>query len=83
MSIILRSLLTCTRATPIYQLSRKQSVDKYIICYKMYTGEPIFCHLGEHYSKKAIGNIITPIGRLILNVAHQRWDSVRLKTEPD
>ncbi|CAF3375503.1 unnamed protein product [Rotaria sp. Silwood1] len=71
MSIVLRSLLTCTRATPTYQLSRKQSADKYIICYKMYSGEPIVSHLGEHYSKKTIGNIITPIGRFVLNVAYR------------
>jgi autophagy-related protein 13 len=71
MSIVLRSLLTCTRATPSYHLSRKQSADKYIICYKMYSGEPIVSHLGEHYSKKTIGSIITPIGRFVLNVAYR------------
>ncbi|UJR35490.1 hypothetical protein I4U23_028244 [Adineta vaga] len=71
MSIVLRSLLACTRATPTYQLSRKQSADKYIICYKMYTGEPIVSHLGEHYSKKTIGSIVTPIGRFVLNVAYR------------
>ena len=71
MSIVLRSLLACTRATPSYQLSRKQSPDKYIICYKMYSGEPIVSHLGEHYSKKTIGNVVTPIGRFVLNVAYR------------
>jgi autophagy-related protein 13 len=71
MSIVLRSLIVCTRATPTYQLSRKQSADKYIICYKMYSGEPIVSHLGEHYSKKTIGSIVTPIGRFVLNVAYR------------
>lgn len=71
MSVVLRSLLTCTRATPTYQLSRKQSADKYIICYKMYSGEPIVSHLGEHYSKRTIGSIVTPIGRFVLNVAYR------------
>jgi autophagy-related protein 13 len=71
MSIVLRSLLVCTRATPTYQLSRKQSADKYIICYKMYTGEPIVSQLGEHYLKKTIGSVITPIGRFVLNVAYR------------
>jgi autophagy-related protein 13 len=71
MSIVLRSLLVCTRATPTYQLSRKQSADKYIICYKMYSGEPIVSHLGDHYSKKTIGSIVTPIGRFVLNVAYR------------
>ena len=71
MSIVLRSLLTCTRATPTYQLSRKQSAQKYIICYKMYSGEPVVSHLGEHYSKRTIGTILTPIGRFVLNVAYR------------
>ncbi|CAF0922349.1 unnamed protein product [Rotaria sordida] len=71
MSVVLRSLVACTRATPTYQLSRKQSADKYIICYKMYSGEPIVSHLGEHYSKKTIGSIVTPIGRFVLNVAYR------------
>ncbi|CAF0848811.1 unnamed protein product [Adineta ricciae] len=79
MSIVLRSLLTCTRATPTYQLSRKQSADKYIICYKMYSGEPIVSHLGEHYSKKTIGSILTPIGRFVLNVAYRTHLTMALK----
>ena len=71
MSVVLRSLLTCTRATPAYQLSRKQSPDKYIICYKISSGEPVISHLGEHYSKKTIGHILTPIGQFVLNVAYR------------
>jgi len=71
MSIVLRSLLACTRATPTYQLSRKQSADKYIICYKMYSGEPMVSHLGDDYSKRTIGSVVTPIGRFALNVAYR------------
>ncbi len=71
MSIVLRSLLVCTRSTPTYQLSRKQSADKYIIFYKMYIGEPIVSQLGDNYSKKTIGNVITPIGSFVLNVAYR------------
>lgn len=37
----------------------------------MYTGEPIVSQLGEHYSKKTIGSVITPIGRFVLNVAYR------------
>ncbi|CAF0848726.1 unnamed protein product [Didymodactylos carnosus] len=71
MSTVLRSLLCCTRSTPTYQLSRKQSPDKYIICYRMYSGEPLVNHLGEHYLKKTIGSILTPIGRFVINVAYR------------
>lgn len=71
MSLVLRSLLVCTRSTPTYQLSRKQSPDKYIIFYKMYTGEPMVDQLGIDHSKKTIGHILTPIGRLSLTVAYR------------
>ena len=37
----------------------------------MYSGEPIVSHLGEHYSKRTIGSIVTPIGRFVLNVAYR------------
>jgi hypothetical protein len=37
----------------------------------MYSGEPIVSHLGEHYSKKTIGSIVTPVGRFVLNVAYR------------
>ncbi|CAF4347391.1 unnamed protein product, partial [Adineta steineri] len=37
----------------------------------MYSGEPIVSHLGEHYSKKTCGSIVTPIGRFVLNVAYR------------
>lgn len=46
----------------------------------MYSGEPIVSHLGEHYSKKTIGNIITPIGRFVSNVAYRT--SLRMSTTP-
>jgi len=37
----------------------------------MYSDEPIVSHLGDHYSKKTIGSILTPIGRFVLNVAYR------------
>lgn len=82
MSLVLRSLLVCTRSTPTYQLSRKQSADKYIIFYKMYTGEPMVDHFGGNYLKKTIGHIVTPIGRLSLTVAY-RINSAMAQPQPN
>lgn len=43
MSLMLKSLITLTRATPAYKLScRGQSADSYVICYRVYHCEPDF-----------------------------------------
>lgn len=46
MSILLKSLISITRVTPAYKLSRRQSLDSYSIYYRIYTGEPQH-NLGE------------------------------------
>lgn len=46
MSILLKSLLSITRVTPAYKLSRRQSPESYSIYYRIYSGEPII-NLGE------------------------------------
>lgn len=46
MSILLKSLLSITRVTPAYKLSRRQSPESYCIYYKIYSGEPIY-NLGK------------------------------------
>ena len=40
MSIMLKSLFSVSRVTPAYQLSRKQGADSYVVCYRIYMGEP-------------------------------------------
>lgn len=39
MSILLKSLISITRVTPAYKLSRRQSPDSYTVYYKIYNGE--------------------------------------------
>lgn len=46
MSILLKSLISITRVTPAYKLSRRQSLDSYSIYYRIYSGEPQH-NLGE------------------------------------
>lgn len=46
MSILLKSLISITRVTPAYKLSRRQSPDSYSIYYRIYSGEPQH-NLGE------------------------------------
>ena len=47
MGILLKSLLSVSRITPAYKLSRRQGPDSYVICYRTYTGEPQLHSLGN------------------------------------
>lgn len=46
MGILLKSLLSISRVTPAYKLSRRQGPDSYVICYRIYMGEPQLHTLG-------------------------------------
>lgn len=47
MSILLKSLISVSRVTPAYKLSRRQSADSYQILYRIYVGDPESHCLGE------------------------------------
>lgn len=47
MGILLKSLISVTRSTPAYKLSRRQTPDSYSIYYHIYVGEPHINNLGE------------------------------------
>lgn len=71
MGILLRSLLAITRTTPAYKLSRRQSPDSYVICYRIYQGEPQFHNLGDGYQQTRVGQIVTPVGTLHFSVTYR------------
>lgn len=54
MGLLLKSLISVTRVTPAYKLSRRQSSDSYNIYYKIYVGEPQFHNLGIRESSITI-----------------------------
>lgn len=47
MGLLLKSLISVTRVTPAYKLSRRQSSDSYSIYYRIYVGDPHIHNLGE------------------------------------
>lgn len=47
MGILLKSLISVTRVTPAYKLSRRQSADSYHIYYRIYSGQPQEHNLGK------------------------------------
>lgn len=47
MGTLLKSLISVTRTTPAYKLSRRQGSDSYVICYRIYMGEPLLHNLGK------------------------------------
>lgn len=71
MGILLKSLVSVTRVTPAYKLSRRQGPDSYVICYRIYMGEPQLHNLGEGYNQVRVGQLCTPVGTLHLSVSYR------------
>ncbi|KAJ8985115.1 hypothetical protein NQ317_012765 [Molorchus minor] len=71
MGILLKSLVSVTRVTPAYKLSRRQGPDSYVMCYRIYMDEPQLHCLGEGFKQVRIGQICTPIGTLQLSVSYR------------
>ncbi|XP_065160382.1 autophagy-related protein 13 homolog isoform X2 [Atheta coriaria] len=92
MGILLKSLVSVTRVTPAYKLSRRQGPDSYVICYRIYMDEPQMHNLGDGYKQVRVGQICTPIGTIQLTVSYRtkmtisptqsgREDSIMLKSD--
>ncbi|KAI4476788.1 PREDICTED: autophagy-related protein 13 homolog isoform X3 [Polistes canadensis] len=91
MGILLKSLLSVSRVTPAYKLSRRQGPDSYVICYNIYMGEPQLHTLGDNYKHVRVGQLCTPVGTIHLSVlyrtkmtispTHTGRDSIMLKSD--
>ncbi|XP_076182221.1 autophagy-related 13 isoform X2 [Ptiloglossa arizonensis] len=91
MGILLKSLLSVSRIIPAYKLSRRQSPDSYVICYRIYMGEPQLHTLGDNYKNVRVGQLCTPVGTIHLSVSyrtkmtisptHTGRDSIMLKSD--
>ncbi|XP_022903538.1 autophagy-related protein 13 homolog isoform X2 [Onthophagus taurus] len=71
MGILLKSLVSVTRVTPAYKLSRVQDPDSYVICYRIYMGSPPLQTLAENYKQIRVGQICTPTGMLHLSLSYR------------
>ncbi|XP_052276973.1 autophagy-related protein 13-like isoform X2 [Dreissena polymorpha] len=71
MGIALKSLLSVTRVTPAYKLSRRQASNDYVICYRIYLGEPHYMFLGEDTNKSKVGSVPTPFGTISINLCYR------------
>lgn len=71
MGLLLKSLLSVTRSTPAYKLSRRQSADSYQIFYRIYIGEPQTHQLGDGHKQLRVGQLCTQIGTLTMAVAYR------------
>ena len=60
MSLLLKSIISVSRITPAYKLSGRQGADSFVLCYRVFCGEP---HgLGSSTKNCTIGQVDTPIG---------------------
>lgn len=71
MGIMLKSLISLTRTTPAYKLSRRQCPDSYVIFYRIYVDRPQVHTLGEGHKQVKIGKLNTIVGSLIMSVAYR------------
>ncbi|EDV91375.1 GH14376 [Drosophila grimshawi] len=71
MGIMLKSLISLTRTTPAYKLSRRQCPDSYVIFYRIYVDRPQVHTLGEGHKHVKIGQLNTIVGSLIMSVAYR------------
>jgi len=71
MGVALKSLLSVTRVTPAYKLSRRQASSDFVICYRLYLGDPHFLLLGEDSQKSKVGSVPTPYGTVAINLSYR------------
>ncbi|KAM3957214.1 autophagy-related protein 13 homolog [Aphomia sociella] len=71
MGILLKSLITITRMTPAYHLSRKQRAESFTIFYRVYSGEPKVKALGTSVKKMQAGMLKTPLGGISFSVTYR------------
>ncbi|XP_059056044.1 autophagy-related protein 13 homolog [Achroia grisella] len=71
MGILLKSLITITRMTPAYHLSRKQRSESFTIFYRVYNGEPKVKALGTSVKKMQAAMLKTPLGGISFSVTYR------------
>lgn len=71
MGILLKSLITITRITPAYHLSRKQRTESFTIFYRVYNGKPKTKALGDSVKKIQAGLLKTPLGGICFSVEYR------------
>ncbi|XP_068624125.1 autophagy-related protein 13 homolog [Battus philenor] len=71
MGILLKSVITISRITPAYHLSRKQRTESFTIFYRVYNGEPKLKALGDSVKKIQAGMLKTPLGGLCFTVSYR------------
>ena len=78
MSLMLKSLISVTRATPAYKLSQRgQSADSYVICYRVYRCDSVLSELpneeeSPHFSSlKNLGSIRSAFNELFISFLYR------------
>lgn len=69
---LLKSVVASSRATPSYRnYVRRQGPDSFIICYRIYRGEPSLSDLGEGHRSVRLGHLVSPFGSLYLDLYYR------------
>ena len=81
MGLLLKSLVTVTRITPAYKLSRRQGQDSYVICYRIFLGDPVEPpDLGEGALTARVGQVATPESTIVCCVDYRKIHIIKKYT---
>ena len=71
MGILLKSLICVSRVSHGYRLSRKQGAETFVICYRIYTGDPQTQQLGMGFQTAKVGSVPTPVGTVTVTLHYR------------
>jgi len=69
MSLLLKSIISVSRITPAHKLSGRQGADSFVLCYRVFLGEPH--SLGTSVRSCTIGQVDTPIGLYSIQLSYR------------
>jgi autophagy-related protein 13 len=76
-TMLLKSLITVTRLTPAYRLSRQQSADTYSIRYDIHFEQPTACKAADNcFRRQQVGVVPSPLGAIVAYVVYRTQLSI-------
>ncbi|GIY80434.1 autophagy-related protein 13 homolog [Caerostris darwini] len=78
LTVLLKSIISVTRAIPAFKLSHGQSATTFVLLYRIYPGEPQVHLLGSKPQIHKIGEVHTPVGTISVTVAYRSKEEMTI-----
>ncbi|KAL8587659.1 hypothetical protein ACOMHN_045348 [Nucella lapillus] len=82
MTSALKSILSISRVAPAYRLAQRQKKDDFQIHYQYSLGPPNVSLLCENVQNRRIGQVVTPAGAILVNLAYTTKPQMPQQTKP-